>query len=94
MQTIAFVFIAGFNGLVEYGIISGNARGHFMIRPDSGVITVRKSLVNTSHAIHELSVVAYDLAPPSDRLWTYTNISIILSDVNDVSFELVMPSYW
>nr|CAB3264694.1 cadherin-related tumor suppressor-like [Phallusia mammillata] len=84
----------GFNGTVEYKLVSGNAGGYFRIAMDSGIIYLQKMLDYETQTIHHLTVMAYDLAPPSHRLRSFLDITVRVQNIDDNPPQLVMPTLW
>ncbi|CAK8697279.1 unnamed protein product [Clavelina lepadiformis] len=80
-----------FNGFVEYQIVAGDPMAQFIIKPDSGEITVQKLLDRERQSAYDLVIMATDLAEPTDRLSSFTNLTVKVLDVNDNPPELIMP---
>ncbi|KAF7223485.1 protocadherin-23 isoform X2 [Nothobranchius furzeri] len=74
----------GTNGLVRYDIISGNAKGHFKLDHNSGLLVVNHSLDYEQDLKYILTIKATDGDEASkDRLVAFTVIFIQILDEND-----------
>ncbi|KAI5099865.1 protocadherin Fat 3-like isoform X3 [Silurus meridionalis] len=64
-------------GLVKYKILSGNEKGIFSLNPDSGMLSLRKSLVsaNVKNDLFSLEIAATDGELFSEP--TFVNISVV-----------------
>ena len=61
--------IAGENGAVRYEIAGGDPEGQFVVDPESGVVTVAKSLDRETRSRYDVLVQAVDQAvEPAHRL--------------------------
>ncbi|XP_072557676.1 protocadherin Fat 3a isoform X2 [Paramormyrops kingsleyae] len=73
--------------LVKYKILSGNERGFFDLNPDSGVLTLRRSLTtaNPKNGIFSLKITATDGENFSDAM--FVNISVVHGKIPPKSFN-------
>lgn len=93
-NNISTLWSPEFNGTVEYNIVGGNAGKQFSIATDTGTLFLQKQLDFERQSIHQLTVMAYDLAPLAKRLKTFMDITIRVLNVDDNSPQLVMPPLW
>ncbi|CAG0879402.1 unnamed protein product [Cyprideis torosa] len=81
----------GANGRVTYSIVDGDEDGLFDI-DDNGVVVTVKELDREKQSIHNLWIQASDLAePPSRRLSSTIQATVILRDTNDNAPEFLSP---
>ncbi|XP_066555366.1 protocadherin Fat 3 isoform X3 [Amia ocellicauda] len=73
--------------LVKYKILTGNERGFFDLNPDSGVLTLRRSLItaNPRNGVFNLKITATDGENFSDPM--FVNISIVHGKMPSKSFS-------
>ncbi|XP_061832499.1 protocadherin Fat 2 [Nerophis lumbriciformis] len=71
----------GFNGMLVYGISSGNDAGCFSIDTFSGDLRLRCPLDRESKEFYILNITAYDLGTPQTSAWKFLAVNIL--DVND-----------
>ncbi|KAJ8410901.1 hypothetical protein AAFF_G00188580 [Aldrovandia affinis] len=73
--------------LVKYKILSGNERGFFDLNPDSGVLSLRRSLVTASpkNGVFSLKITATDGENFSDPM--FVNVSIVHGKTTSKSFN-------
>ncbi|KPP63536.1 protocadherin Fat 3-like [Scleropages formosus] len=73
--------------LVKYKILSGNERGFFDLNPDSGVLTLRRSLAtaNPKNGVFSLKITATDGENFSDSM--FVNISVVHTKAPSKSFN-------
>ena len=71
--------------------MAGDPMAQFIIKPDSGEITVQKLLDRERRSAYDLVIMATDLAETTDRLSSFTNLTVKVLDVNDNPPELIMP---
>ena len=72
---------SGSNGEIRYAITVGNSQGYFAINRKSGNITVSADIDREQVGSFELTVHAKDRGSP--RLFSFTTVSITISDIND-----------
>ncbi|KAK6317620.1 hypothetical protein J4Q44_G00130200 [Coregonus suidteri] len=73
----------GENGRVSYSIQSGNSAGCFSINPDTGSLSILKTLDRENQEVFNLTIVAEDHGMP--QLSTIHALSVQVIDVNDES---------
>uniref|UniRef100_W5KN59 FAT atypical cadherin 3 n=1 Tax=Astyanax mexicanus TaxID=7994 RepID=W5KN59_ASTMX len=73
-------------GLVKYNILSGNEQDLFSLNPDSGMLSLRRSLVaaNVKNSVFSLRIVATDGEMFSEP--TYVNVSVVRGRMSSKSF--------
>ncbi|XP_036391985.1 protocadherin Fat 3a [Megalops cyprinoides] len=73
--------------LVKYKILSGNERGFFDLNPDSGVLSLRRSLVtaNPKNGVFSLKITATDGENFSDPM--FVNVSVVHGKTPSKSFN-------
>ncbi|XP_049324918.1 protocadherin Fat 3 [Astyanax mexicanus] len=73
-------------GLVKYNILSGNEQDLFSLNPDSGMLSLRRSLVaaNVKNGVFSLRIVATDGEMFSEP--TYVNVSVVRGRMSSKSF--------
>ncbi|KAL4647068.1 protocadherin Fat 3-like [Arapaima gigas] len=73
--------------LVKYKILSGNERGFFDLNPDSGVLTLRRSLATASpkNSVFSLKITATDGENFSDSM--FVNVSVVHGKAPSKSFN-------
>eukprot|EP00079_Xenopus_tropicalis_P033472 XP_017947243.1 PREDICTED: protocadherin Fat 3-like [Xenopus tropicalis] len=72
--------------LVKYKIISGNEQGYFYLNPDSGVLQLKKSFINSGlrNSNFALRITATDGETFADPM--YVNITVVHGKVSSKSF--------
>ena len=73
----------GFNGQVEYKIMSGNDYNCFEIERDTGVISVRTQLDHETSQIHRLIIRAQDKSTDFAKMSAFATVSINVTDENE-----------
>lgn len=73
-------FILGLNRKLKYSL-QDSAENHFIISPDSGIVTLAKKLDRETCEIYNITVKAIDHGTPS--LFSLTELKVIVLDVND-----------
>ena len=81
----------GVNRKVRYSLPSAG-NNHFIIDPESGILTVSKALDRETVAVYNFSVVAADLGTPA--MTSAANISVVILDVNDNPPEFGRKTYY
>ncbi|XP_064159770.1 protocadherin Fat 3a isoform X4 [Anguilla rostrata] len=73
--------------LVKYKILSGNERGFFELNPDSGVLSLRRSLAtaNPKNGVFSLKITATDGENFSDPM--FVNVSVVHGKTTSKSFN-------
>ena len=81
-QLVAMDGDIGLNSLVKYSILEGNDDGHFMLNPDTGVLSVNSTLDFETQRLYNLTVQAVDRGMPA---MTSQPLSVQLNiiDIND-----------
>nr|CAG4643690.1 EOG090X0007 [Lepidurus arcticus] len=82
---------SGENGRLTYSISGGDEKEQFGIT-GNGTLFTRQALDREEQSLYNLVVMATDIAtPPTTRLSSTVQVTIILKDVNDMAPEFVSP---
>ncbi|XP_023289907.1 fat-like cadherin-related tumor suppressor homolog isoform X2 [Orussus abietinus] len=81
----------GINRKVRYEFVD-SAGGHFLMAPDSGIVTLAKPLDRETTASYNLTVQAVDQGTP--RLFGTANLLVIVQDINDNPPEFTSKFYF
>ncbi|XP_065195549.1 protocadherin Fat 4-like isoform X1 [Sycon ciliatum] len=71
----------GTNGIVRFSVVSGDVGGHFHMDPDSGLLTLMKSIDRETLNYYQLGIQAVDLGP--GNFVVPATITINVTDIND-----------
>lgn len=74
------MFFLGLNQKFKYSL-QDSANNHFIISPDSGIVTLAKKLDRETCETYNITVKAIDQGSPP--LSSLTQLNIIVLDVND-----------
>ncbi|KAG7264436.1 hypothetical protein CRUP_022298 [Coryphaenoides rupestris] len=81
----------GVNGLVHYEIISGNGKGHLLLDPNSGVLSVNGSLDYEEDSKYTLTIRASDGGISEDRKVAFAVVFVTVLDENDNTPYFMFP---
>jgi len=81
----------GVNGLVRYDIISGNGKGHLLLDPNSGVLSVNGSLDYEEDSKYTLTIRASDGGISEDRKVAFAVVFVTVLDENDNTPYFMFP---
>lgn len=74
------VIVSGLNRKIKYSL-KDSAENHFIISPDSGIVTLAKKLDRETCEMYNITVKAVDHGSPP--LSNTTQLYVIVLDVND-----------
>ncbi|KAM9792483.1 protocadherin-23 [Neosynchiropus ocellatus] len=84
----------GTNGLLKYEIISGNSKGHYTLDPQTGILTVSRSLDYEKDPLYTLTIRAVDgMESSEDRNVAFAVVFITVLDENDNTPFFTFPTY-
>ncbi|XP_068085238.1 fat-like cadherin-related tumor suppressor homolog [Anabrus simplex] len=81
----------GINRKIKYSFVD-SADGHFVIAPESGIVTLAKPLDRETRAMYNLSVKATDQGTP--QLSKVATLNVIVLDINDNPPEFASKYYY
>ncbi|XP_044594516.1 fat-like cadherin-related tumor suppressor homolog isoform X4 [Cotesia glomerata] len=81
----------GINRKIIYEFID-SSDGHFIITPDTGIVTLAKPLDRETKEIYNLTVKAIDQGTP--QLFSTANLIVTVQDINDNPPEFTSKSYF
>ncbi|KAJ8667841.1 hypothetical protein QAD02_009504, partial [Eretmocerus hayati] len=81
----------GINRKIRYEFID-SADAHFIISPDSGIVTLAKALDRETRAMYNVSIRAWDQGEP--RLQSSTHLVVNVQDINDNPPEFTAKYYF
>ncbi|CAL9699946.1 unnamed protein product [Knipowitschia caucasica] len=83
----------GINGLVHYGIVSGNSKGHLKIDSQSGVLVVNQTLDYEVDSTYTVTVLASDNSEtPDERNVAFAVVYVTVLDENDYAPHFMFPT--
>nr|XP_057914890.1 protocadherin Fat 2 [Doryrhamphus excisus] len=81
----------GFNGMLVYGISSGNDEGCFSVDTVSGDLRLLCPLDRESKEFYILNITVYDLGTPQKSAWKLLAVNVL--DINDNAPTFDQPRY-